>query len=971
MSDIEYAQRGFRDSRLAMHAVSALPAWLWSPDGMRLLWANAAGAAVFGRRSCPDVITLDITMADPHRLQVAQLAGRLPQNGQPRLERLRGFGAPLGRLMTCACSRLQFADGDIGILIAAAEPSGRTMPLSDRLNRLIEGLDAPVAAFLADGSLSAATASARAIIGENDRLDALGLDALRRDTLETGRAEFASERSRFVLHRVGTGAELAIIAALTPPATAPAESENTTAETVTPEPSAAPETASGPQTGPLTQPAAGAILQDLEAADHFPVLLTRAIEALHAGRGQTASEDAAPAANAPPVKTATEAPSEAFSQASEIPPSASPPPLVSVPAEPQEASPSPQNPFEEPLLPVRRQPLRFMWQMDADGRFSLGADEFSRLMGPRTATAFGRPWREINAAFGIDPEGRIAAAIASRDTWSNLPVAWPVDDGGELTVELSGLPVFDRSQRFIGYRGFGVCRDIDGMERLATLRRQDRFNPSGNAVQAHTDDAGQKLRSVTGEAEAAPSPNVVPFRAPGEAKHPVLTPVENHAFNELARQLTARLNPESDDPPPASEPIGEPETASVVHLSEAAQRDDKPPAAPPRDTSRDISHDVMRPLLDRLPVGVLIYRLDRLIYANRAFLQRTGYADLGALTDAGGLDALFVEPVGPETSSTSETGARLVISTLHDSRDPVDARLFTIPWEEETALALIFSPPGEPQATRPAPALAAPPAPAPLEPDTRDAEIEELKAALAATRQQIEHAATDRSDVLARISHEIRTPMNAIIGFADVMIDERFGPLGNERYAEYLKDVRASGEQIMAMINDMLDLSRAETGKLDLTFTQFALNELVEQCVAVMQPQANRERIIIRTSLAHTLPLIKADMRTARQIIINLIGNAIRLAQAGGQVIVSTALTDDGAVAIRVRDTGAGMSEGEITAALEPFRSPSPVAGDGVSTAGFNLSLTKALAEANRARLAIRSGSHAGTLAEVVFDHSA
>ena len=119
------------------------------------------------------------------------------------------------------------------------------------------------------------------------------------------------------------------------------------------------------------------------------------------------------------------------------------------------------------------------------------------------------------------------------------------------------------------------------------------------------------------------------------------------------------------------------------------------------------------------------------------------------------------------------------------------------------------------------------------------------------------------------------------------------------------------------------------------------------------------------------LTLIKADMRTTRQIIINLIGNAIRLAQAGGQVIVSTALTDDGAVAIRVRDTGAGMTDGELAAALEPFRSPSPVAGDGVSTAGFNLSLTKALAEANRARLAIRSGSHAGTLAEVVFDHSA
>ena len=248
---------------------------------------------------------------------------------------------------------------------------------------------------------------------------------------------------------------------------------------------------------------------------------------------------------------------------------------------------------------------------------------------------------------------------------------------------------------------------------------------------------------------------------------------------------------------------------------------------------------------------------------------------------------------------------------------------------------------------------------------SRKSESELLQA-----RRLTDRAASAKADMLARISHEVRTPLNAIIGFAEVMIGERFGKLGNERYAEYLKDIRASGERVIAVINDLHDLSRIETGKLDLSFTSQNLNELVERCVAVMQPQANRGRIIIRTSLAHMLPPVVADERALRQIALNLIGNSIHLANAGGQVIVSTALSDFGEVMLRVRDTGRGMNDNEVAAALEPFRTPPPAdqASDG---AGVSLSLTKALVEANRAQFHIRPGPHSGTLIEVVFSRAA
>jgi signal transduction histidine kinase len=237
------------------------------------------------------------------------------------------------------------------------------------------------------------------------------------------------------------------------------------------------------------------------------------------------------------------------------------------------------------------------------------------------------------------------------------------------------------------------------------------------------------------------------------------------------------------------------------------------------------------------------------------------------------------------------------------------------------------------------------------------------------TRRLAERAASAKADVLARISHEVRTPLNAIIGFAEVMLGERFGALGNERYAEYMKDIRASGERVISIINDLLDLSRIETGKLDLTFTNQNLDGLVESCVAVMQPQANRERIIIRTSLAHALPPVLADARALRQIMLNLIGNSIHLANAGGQVIVSTALSDYGDAVLRVRDTGHGLNDNEVAAALEPFRTPAP-SDQASENSPVNLSLTKALVEANRAKFQIKTGARSGTLIEVVFSHA-
>ncbi|VTZ48636.1 conserved hypothetical protein [Methylocella tundrae] len=232
-------------------------------------------------------------------------------------------------------------------------------------------------------------------------------------------------------------------------------------------------------------------------------------------------------------------------------------------------------------------------------------------------------------------------------------------------------------------------------------------------------------------------------------------------------------------------------------------------------------------------------------------------------------------------------------------------------------------------------------------------------------RQQAERASALKSDFLAKVSHEIRTPLNAILGFAEVIMEERFGPIGNDRYKDYLKDIHSSGALVMSLVNDLLDLSKIEAGKMELSFESVDVNRIVTECVSIMQPQASRARVIMRLSLAPQLPHIFADERSLRQIVLNLLSNAIKFTQAGGQVIISTALTDANHAALRIRDTGVGMSEDDVEVALEPFRqiSSSHVAGG----TGLGLPLTKALVEANRASFSIKSKLHEGTLVEVAF----
>jgi PAS domain S-box-containing protein len=238
---------------------------------------------------------------------------------------------------------------------------------------------------------------------------------------------------------------------------------------------------------------------------------------------------------------------------------------------------------------------------------------------------------------------------------------------------------------------------------------------------------------------------------------------------------------------------------------------------------------------------------------------------------------------------------------------------------------------------------------------------------LRTAKRAAETANAHKSEFLAHVSHEIRTPLNAIIGFADMMASERFGQIGHARYVEYANDISRSGRHVLDIVNDLLDISKIEAGEMELDFVAVGLNEAVSEAVSLVQPQANGQRVIIRTALSHAVPQVVADPRSIKQIVLNILSNAIRFTPSGGQIVVSTAYETNGNVVLRVRDTGIGMTRSELELAMKPFRqvaSASRKRGDGT---GLGLPLTKAMVDANRAAFAITSAPNEGTLVEITF----
>jgi len=671
---------------------------------------------------------------------------------------------------------------------------------------------------------------------------------------------------------------------------------------------------------------------------------------------------------------------------------------------------------EAPAVDEAR-PLRFTWASDAQGRIASLSAEAGTALGVRPEELEGRGWSALAADLGLDPSGELGRALGRRDTWSGIAVSWPLPGRRVQKVELAALPVFDRERAFLGFRGFGVLREAPQpalelpIEEAAPLdqasdaavaaerpeldaEESQAFAEIARTLESAGDGADAPVRltfaapeedllrppapdndvvqdaptgaplfavdagSAMSVLEALPTPLLVHrFGAPLFANRAFLTLIGARDLADVAQRGVdtlfvadsgGRLHLHNATADPVDVNLrtipwdGEFATLLLLQRSAGSAPEPARPAALAEDRDADFAPGDLRRVLESAADGTLMLdRSGRILAADGPAERLFGYeaaelrgrsltlvlaADEPVLAALERLDAPAPEPAIVEATGITRRGMRV----------PLSLRLAAL--EENGRFSAVLHDLSAQKRT---------------------------EAELRTARAQAQNANAQKADFLARVSHEVRTPLNAILGFAELMMEERFGPVGSERYRDYLRDIHASGSHIIGLVNDLLDLSKIEAGRLDLEPEDLALNELVQKVVAQHQPEANRNRVIVRTSLAQRLPLVSADQRVLRQVMETVLVNAVRATPAGGQVIVSTALDDFGQAVLRFRDSGSGMTEAEIAAALEPFRdlSDNAVAHGG----GIGLPLAKALAEANKAHFSMKGTVGVGTLVELAF----
>jgi PAS domain S-box-containing protein len=973
MQSLTSLAQSIRDPRIATHVASAAPAFVVGHDGS-LRFANYSALGLIGAESW-GAVTDRLETIHPFLDIARDLLSELPPDGSALTERIRFPAADGERAIAFSCSPLVLADGMEAVLLVGPE-TNRAPDAVEATKALFDGERSPLLLTDLNGKPVHANPPASVLFASaNNLADALpgASHAIARARNE-GAAEFPFGVLKIFIRRI-------------------------------------------------------------EAAE--PLLLT------------LIAEPARPKPVEETVTVAAEAPAE-------------PEAVAEIAAEEiVEAAPVVEA-ASEPKPVFLRAPSRFVWQTDAEAKIVSVSPELAAVVGDTNASITGMNWTQI-AHWGVTGAEAAGEAIERRDTWSGITVLWPVDATTARPVDLAALPVFGRERNFEGYRGFGVFREA--VERPAP------------AIETPVEETAAEPPVVEQTPAPEPDPvetpvlterpeNVVPLHKAPEPERPALTAGERNAFREIARVIGSKLQDEKqpEEPKPFGKRMSDVVAVPPKEPSEAVALGDVPVIARAANGERAV--------LDRLPLGIVVHRGEKILYANKTLLEWTGFVSAEELAEAGGLSRLFAQGLD---FSGQDAGERPLHLAAQGGEFPVEARLLSAPWEGETALVYVLRRAGsgidermeagemalrEAEATarelraildtatdgvtlmdrtgtvlglnRSAEALfgfesseiegrnftslfapeshrsaqdyldgLASNGVASVLNDGREVigrvreggliplfmtlgrvgdntgkfcavfrDITQWKRAeedLIHAKRQAESASSAKSEFLAKISHEIRTPLNAILGFSEVMMEERFGPIGNDRYREYLRDIHQSGEHLISLINDLLDLSKIEAGKLDLNFASVDLNEIAGQCMAIMQPQANRERIIIRTALSPDVPPVVADARSIRQIVLNLLSNSIKFTQPGGQVIVSTTLTETGEVHLRVRDTGIGMSDAEIKMALEPFRQVNTRGRTSSGGTGLGLPLTKALVEANRAAFSIRSTVNAGTLVEVAF----
>ncbi|HEV7433340.1 MAG TPA: HAMP domain-containing sensor histidine kinase [Pseudorhizobium sp.] len=253
------------------------------------------------------------------------------------------------------------------------------------------------------------------------------------------------------------------------------------------------------------------------------------------------------------------------------------------------------------------------------------------------------------------------------------------------------------------------------------------------------------------------------------------------------------------------------------------------------------------------------------------------------------------------------------------------------------------------------------------EKDELIAELEVAKSMSDEARRRAEEANLAKSRFLASMSHELRTPLNAILGFSEVMNSEVLGPMANPTYQEYAGDIHRSGQHLLDLINEILDLSRIEAGRYELNEDALSLLEIAEDCIGMVQLRASGKSITIHQQFEPTLPQIWADEKAIRQVVLNLLSNAVKFTPQGGEVTVKVGWTASGGQYVAIKDNGPGIPEEEIPIVLSAFGQGSIAIKSAEQGTGLGLPIVQAILAKHDGQFVLRSKLREGTEAIAIL----
>jgi len=241
------------------------------------------------------------------------------------------------------------------------------------------------------------------------------------------------------------------------------------------------------------------------------------------------------------------------------------------------------------------------------------------------------------------------------------------------------------------------------------------------------------------------------------------------------------------------------------------------------------------------------------------------------------------------------------------------------------------------------------------------AELETANAMSDEARRRAEAANLAKSRFLATMSHELRTPLNAILGFSEIMKDEVLGKMHNKNYRSYAEDIHGSGQHLLNLINEILDLSRIEAGRHELHEEPLFLDDVVEECGSMMKVRTKAKNISLHHTHEPDLPRVWADERALRQVVLNLLSNAVKFTPVGGEVRIKVGPTSNGGQYVSITDTGPGIPEEEIPTVLEAFGQGSHAIKTAEPGTGLGLSIVQALVTMHDGKFALKSKLGQGT----------